>query len=174
MEQVMLKVVCLGGDVCTRVVDSVTLPTNSNETIGILPGHAGILSLCEPGIVTFTADGVTERWGLLRGGVARVAKEQDFTLLEIYVSGRVSRLGDADLQVDSLIGEAEAIVSALVSAGLEEKAKKDTSAGFRTDLVRDLEMIAVKLNVLEVKEESVVVLGRPLNTLISSYKKGVF
>merc|ERR1712066_812203 len=67
-----LKVMTPQGGIFTEVVDSVSLPLRSEGRIEILENHCSLVALLEPGVLNFSVNGVSERWGLLRGGFVNV------------------------------------------------------------------------------------------------------
>ncbi len=112
-------------------VDSVTVPTATGEA-GILPNHAPLVSALKPGVVSYTAKGISDKFAIT-GGFVEVS------------SNRVSVLADNaegadEIDVAAVKADREAAEKALAAAS--------QSSIEETESIRErLESAQVKLQV---------------------------
>lgn len=95
-------------------VDAVTVPTASGEA-GILPHHAPLISALKPGIVTFSAKGVSTRLAV-KGGFVEVKNDKVAVLADTAESADDIDVVEARSEREA----AEKAFAALSTGSLEE------------------------------------------------------
>jgi F-type H+-transporting ATPase subunit epsilon len=104
-----LEVVTPERRVVDSEVDAVTLPTSSGEA-GILPHHAPLISAISPGVMVYTAKGVSEKMAVSSGFV-EVNGDKVSVLVDTAESS-------AEIDVDAARADREAAEKAVAAAGL--------------------------------------------------------
>lgn len=90
--------------------EMVTVPTASGEA-GILPNHAPLISALKPGVLSYTAKGVTERLAIA-GGFVEVSHDKVSVLAG-------SAVGTGDIDAGSARADREAAEKALAAASTQ-------------------------------------------------------
>ena len=120
-EQLQLEVVTPERRVLSEQVNSVTVPGRSGE-MGILPGHASLISELQTGVLSYTEDG---------------------TVFQLHVSGGFVEVNDNRVSVLAEIAERPEEIDAARARQARERTEKQLSAWSGTE--EDFEKARAKL-----------------------------
>lgn len=95
-------------------VDSVTVPTVSGE-VGILPSHAPLVSALRPGVLSYTAKGVSDKLAV-SGGFLEVSSDRVAVLADLAETAEEIDVEAARADRE----EAEKVFAAVASGSLDE------------------------------------------------------
>ena len=127
METLQLDIVTPNGKIFSNSVKSVTLPGSEGE-FGVLPGHIGIVTILNPGVIEIEKQDGKKEIVAINWGYAKV----DERSVDVLADGAVDIGGDSESEIAKAINDAKqlleestdnAVAVSMVVSRIENNAK---------------------------------------------------